>query len=90
MIKASELLQVGKEAQDVIQAWVDPEMTKGRMAEAEDLAPTLWNLAGDYPEIKTHMWQFFSFVSAGGGLESLREYATGDWVEWDLPIFNEV
>jgi len=89
MVKASVLLRLGKEAQDVIQSWIDPEMTKGKMAEVEDLAPNLWNLADDYPEIKEHVREFMSFVFSGAGLESLREYAAKDWVEWDLPIFNE-
>jgi len=88
-VKASELLGIGKEAQDLIQAWTDPEMTKGKIAEAQDLGAKLWNLQAKFPEIQGHLREFLSWVAAGAGLESLREYGSGDWVEWDLPLFVE-
>lgn len=89
MIKASYLLQLGKEVQDVIQAWVDPEMTKGKLAEAQDLAPHLWNLGEQFPEIKTHLKEFMLWVAAGAQLETMKEYFAGDFVEWDLEVFGE-
>lgn len=87
-MKASELLELGKDAQDVIQAWVDPAMTKGKMAEMSELGGKLWNVQERWPEIKDHWKDFMGWVAAGAGLESLREYA-GEWVEWDLPLFLE-
>jgi len=89
MIPASVLLQLGKEAQDLIQAWADPEKTKGFFAEANDLASNLWNASQNWPEIKEHWKEFFAWISQGMTLETMREYMSGDWVEWDLPIFNE-
>ncbi len=88
-MKATELLQLGKEVQDVIQAWVDPEMTKGKMAEAQELGVNLWNLQAKFPEVKEHMKEFLVWTATGAQLETMREYFTGDWVEWDLDLFTE-
>ena len=86
-IPASELLTLGKEAQDVVQAWVNPEMTKGKIAEAQDLGVNLWNCQEHFPGISGHLREFFAWVAMGASLESMREYLTGEWVEWDLPLF---
>ena len=88
MIKASVLLTLGKDAQDLIQAWTDPEKTKGFFAEAEDLATSLWNCQQQYPEIKANWKEFMGWLLTGAQMETMREYF-GDWVEWDLPIFVE-
>ena len=40
--------QAGKEVQDIIQAFVDPEMTKGKLTEISEAATTLWNLQGQF------------------------------------------
>lgn len=88
-MKASLLLTLGKEAQDVIQAWISPEMTKGKLAEAQDLGVNLWNLQEKYPEIAGHIKEFLAWTATGAQLETMREYFCGDWVEWDLPLFVE-
>jgi hypothetical protein len=82
-MKATILLKLGKEAQDVIQAWIDPEMTKGKIVEMKELGGTLWNLQAKFPEIKDHMKDFLAWVGTGVQLETMREYMTG-WVEWDI------
>jgi len=84
-MKATELLKLGKEAQDVIQAWTDPEMTKGKFTEAQELGVNLWNLQEKFPEIKSHMKEFLAWVGTGVQLETMREYMT-DWVEWDIVL----
>jgi len=88
-MKVSELLKLGKDAQDVVQAWIDPEMTKGKISEAQDLGIGLWNCKDKYPEIEGHMRDFILWIAAGAQLESMREYLGGDWLEWDLPLFVE-
>lgn len=87
-MKATTLLRIGKDAQDVIQAWVDPEMTKGKIAETQELGVTLWNLQDKFPEIKGHIKEVLVWAVTGAQLETMREYFTGDWVEWDLPFFE--
>ena len=84
-MKATELLKLGKEAQDVIQAWTDPEKTKGKIAEMQDLGTNLWNLQARFPEIKDHMKDFLLWVFTGMQLETMREYMS-EWVEWDIPL----
>ena len=85
-IKASTLLVLGKEAQDVIQAWVDPDMTKGKIAEMNDLAPQLWNLSAKFPAIGKNIKEFFAWIAQGISLETMREYFSDDLVEWDLEL----
>jgi len=85
-MKASLLLKLGKEFQDVIQAWTDPEMTKGKLAETQDVGVALWNLQERYPEIKAHMKEFIMLVATGAQLETMKEYAS-EWVEWDIEPF---
>ena len=87
MIKATQLLTLGKEAQDLIQAWIDPTKTKGWISEATDLGTNLWNLQETFPEIADHWKEFIQWALAGMALETLREYSSAGWVEWDLPIF---
>lgn len=89
-MKATTILALGKEAQDVIQAWIDPAMTKGKLAEAQDLGVNLWNLQDKYPEIKGHLKEFIAWTVTGAQLETMKEYFTADgWIEWDLNLFVE-
>ena len=64
-------------------------MTKGKLAEAQDLGLKLRNCQDRFPEIKDHLKEFLGWIGAGMQLETMREYFTGGWVEWDLPLFAE-
>ena len=43
--------QAGKELQDLVQAFIDPSATKGKLAELEEAAIALWNLKDQIPEM---------------------------------------
>lgn len=90
-IPASEMLKLGKESQDLIQAFFDPEFTEGKLSEAMQLGKYGWNIGAKYPQLrdKRNILKVLLWVSAGGGLESLREYCSYDadgmpMIEWDL------
>ena len=85
-MSAKELLTLGKESQDLIQAWADPEKTKGFFSESQDLALGLWNAQEKFPALKLHWKEFMAWIAAGAMLESMREYF-GDWVDWDVDLF---
>lgn len=87
-MNATTLLEIGKDAQDLIQAWADPEKTKGWIAEATDLGTSLWNVQAQFPEIADHWKEFMAWIALGAQMETMKEYFTGDWVVWDLPFFT--
>ena len=87
-ISAKVLLTLGKESQDLIQAWADPEKTKGFFAESQDLALGLWNVQEKFPTLKLHWKEFMGWIATGAQLESMKEYFS-DFVEWDIDLFNE-
>ena len=81
--KLSEALRVGKEFQDVPQAFVDPEKTKGKLTELQEAAGAAMGLVDDLEAIKAAPLAFGIATGAGAALESLREYA-GDTIEFDI------
>ena len=41
--------KAGKELVDVVQAFIDPEMTEGKLKEIQEAGLALWNLAEAFP-----------------------------------------
>ena len=81
--KLSEALRVGKEFQDVPQAFTDPERTQGKLTELREAIGAGAGLSDDIEAIRENPLAFGVATGAGAALESLREYA-GDTIEFDI------